>query len=160
MWNWFNFGFGSQPIPNVGGPLPPIAFPCLSMTWAYGWMLPSAASTVGTSRTTSTRDAGTLARTSLPKLPLITFADRTAASVPRLMFANRSSNVFWIVAVSTSVPEMNETPSTTASAVNKNRSLWPASPLRVTFHMGYSPPSLRIFPSTASAVGSPSSSTM
>src|SRR5258707_101959 len=38
------------------------------------------------------------------------------------MFANRSSNVFWIVAVSTNVPDTNPTPSTTATPVSRNRS--------------------------------------
>src|SRR6478752_4445420 len=51
------------------------------------------------------------------------------------MFAKRSSNVCWIVAVSTEVPDMKATPMITASAVSKNRTLCAARPLRVTFHM-------------------------
>src|SRR3954452_4450686 len=51
------------------------------------------------------------------------------------MFANRSSNVFWIVAVSTDVPLMNATPMITASAVSTKRILCAARPLRVTFHI-------------------------
>src|SRR5689334_14170587 len=52
------------------------------------------------------------------------------------MFAKRSLNVFSMVAVSTSVPETNATPSTTAIAVSKKRILFAASPRRVTFHTG------------------------
>src|SRR3954464_11232890 len=51
------------------------------------------------------------------------------------MFANRSSNVCWIVAVSTDVPLMNATPMITASAVSTKRILCAARPLRVTFHI-------------------------
>src|SRR5439155_23215769 len=51
------------------------------------------------------------------------------------MLVKRSSKVDWMVAVNTNVPETNATPSTTAMPVNKNRSLWAMSPLRVTFHM-------------------------
>ncbi len=52
------------------------------------------------------------------------------------MFVNRSSNVFWIVAVSTSVPDTNATPRITAIAVSTKRILLAANPLRVTFHIG------------------------
>ena len=51
------------------------------------------------------------------------------------MSANRSSNVFWIVAVSTRVPDTNATPRITAIAVNRKRILLAARPLRVTFHI-------------------------
>ena len=52
-----------------------------------------------------------------PKSLLKTVGPRTNASVPRFTSANRSSKTFPIVSVSTSVPDMNATPSMTASAV-------------------------------------------
>src|ERR1700710_1973653 len=58
------------------------------------------------------------------------------------MFANRPSNVLLIVAVSTSVPEMNATPRMTATPVSRNRILWARMPLIVTFHMGLFPQAL------------------
>src|SRR2546427_638928 len=51
------------------------------------------------------------------------------------MLANRSSKVFWIVAVSTKVPDTNATPSTTATPVSRKRSRFATRPLRVSFHM-------------------------
>ena len=85
---------------------------------------------------------------------------RTNASVPRFTSANRLSKVREMVSVSTNVPDMNATPSMTASAVSANRSLWARSPLIVTRPMaGYSP---RRFTRsiTASAVGLCISSTI
>ena len=56
------FGFGSQPMPNVGGTAAPMALPCLSTTCAEAWMFPTAASTVGVWETTLTREAGMFGR--------------------------------------------------------------------------------------------------
>src|ERR1051325_5289100 len=58
------------------------------------------------------------------------------------MFAKRPSNVLLIVAVSTSVPEMNATPRMTATPVSRKRTLWARIPLKVTFHMGLFPQAL------------------
>src|SRR4051812_32625448 len=51
------------------------------------------------------------------------------------MFANRLSNTFEIVDVSTSVPDMNDTPTITAIAVRTKRRKLARRPLRVTFHI-------------------------
>ena len=64
-----------------------------------------------------------------------------------------------IVSLRIIVPERNETPSITASAVSAKRSLWAKRPFSVSLNTGYSPKFLSRS-STRSAVGSSISSTI
>ncbi len=84
---------------------------------------------------------------------------RTTASVPSYTSENRSSNVFWIVSVSTSVPAMNATPSITASAVAMSRNLCATRLRSVVRSIGQSP-NFFIRSRTRSAVGCCISSTI
>ena len=85
---------------------------------------------------------------------------RTCADKPSLTLTIRLSNVRLIVSESTSVPVMNDTPSTTAIDVSTMRNLCARIPLIATFHMASYPPSFRIRSSTESAVGSATSATI
>src|SRR5918995_3693974 len=67
-----------------------------------------------------------------PKLDSNCVTPRTYTSVPRLTSANRSSNVFLIVSVNTSVPAINDTPSITTTKVSAVRSLRLHNPRKVS----------------------------
>src|SRR3954467_3329898 len=58
------------------------------------------------------------------------------------MFVKSPSNALLIVAVKTSVPQMNATPRMIATPVSTKRTLWERIPLTVTFHMGLFPQAL------------------
>src|SRR3954453_11334185 len=58
------------------------------------------------------------------------------------MFGKSPSNALLIVAVKTSVPQMNATPRMIATPVSTKRTLWERIPLTVTFHMGLLPQAL------------------
>ena len=156
--NWLSVGFGSHPRPKVGGPFPPIALPVLVDHLRVALepsTLPSAASTLGTllhdlRAATPERSAG-CAGAEVALEHFVRAHDRVGAA-GRCRRRGRRTSVR-IVAVSTNVPDMNATPSITAIAVSTKRILFAQRPLRVTFHIGYSPPSFRILSRIASAVG-------
>ena len=86
-WNWLSFGFGSQPKPSVGGPLPG----CRRLAVLVDELrvrsatLPTAAATPSASSArSSTSDAGTCGRCAATEVAARdTSCARTTASVPR-----------------------------------------------------------------------------
>ena len=74
-------------------------------------------------------DSGMALRTAPPEVPEKAALPRTSKSTFWYTCPNRVVKVPCSVSVSTRVPEMNVTPSTTASAVSASLSLWASSPL-------------------------------
>ena len=124
-----------MPNPKDGAPWVLIAFPSgLRIFVAVSSAtLPVAASTLSSSRTSSSRLAGTDGASAvLPSNEMSGAFPLIAASVFAYDSLKIASNALSIVSVSTNVPLTIATPSTTASAVSDARNFRPASPLSAT----------------------------
>ena len=155
---------GNQATPMVGAACWMKSFWFFSKTSAVPWMTPCARSTPFTWSIWLTRLSGTGGRFCWLLLPgpvsaLNGSRARTTASTPWLAFANSESKTLPSVSVSTNVPAMNATPSTTASDVSASRNFLARRPLIVTRNTDQ-PPSCFILSRTASAEGEWSSSTI
>ena len=102
--------------------------------------IPAASSTPGVLVVRWTRAAGSGSRsTSTPMAESKATAVRIVRSVEGFWLRNFSSNRCWLVSVSTSVPDTNVTPRTTASEVSRSRYFWARTCLRVRVNMIVTP---------------------
>src|SRR6266540_1391237 len=111
-----------------------IALPSLPTIWprpsTTGWVL----RTPGAARTRSATDRSIGPR-GVPGLSSTLVALRTIAPVSPVTLVNRVSKLARSVSESTSVPDRNATPSSTARNVPVSRRLWLHRPLRLTVSM-------------------------
>ena len=130
---------GSTPKPNVGLPLELIGSPSRSSSFAcvelptMSMIVPAAASTSGSERTSATRSSSTVA------LPLAekstSFFPVTTASVCSYAELKTESKPRAIESVRTNEPVTIATPRTIAREVRRVRSLRPARPLSATLRI-------------------------
>jgi hypothetical protein len=98
-------------------PLVSLAVPSACTSCAVPWIDPAAAATPSTAATRPTTVASRRARAEVNS-PSTAAASRTMTSVPSLADSTTPSKVCSIVSVSTMVPAMKATPSTTARPVS------------------------------------------
>jgi hypothetical protein len=118
----------------VGGPLPPNGSPSDPTIWPIPEISGAAVATPSTVATSSTTEASSRPRSLSSSLPTSMLL-RTIASVPALASPYMSPKPVSIVSPSTSVPDRNATPSTTAELVASRRRLWAPMLRIVVLHM-------------------------
>src|SRR3954453_19152678 len=134
----FSSGSSTQASARAGGPLPgwPSALPDEVTIRPEPWMNGFASFTPSTWLTVSSSDAS-MASSCVngpgPASISSLFVERTNASVPLLPFENKSSNVWFTVAVRIDTPEKKPMPMTTARKVPTSRRLWATRLRSVTF---------------------------
>ncbi len=145
----------------VGGPNVPMTLPVAGSTiCAYPITSPTARATPGTAATSSSTDSGIGSRSSrLLVWAVKAFSLRTSTSIDEYPVSTRSLKALVIVSVSTKVPAMKPTPSTTDSPVRSSRTFL-ARRLRIAARNTCQPSSDFRRSSTRSVVGSSISSTI
>ncbi len=134
MW-YGEVGLSTQLAPNVGGPLPPMGLPAgESKVAPVRKMTPLACLTPLTCCTVATSADGTGSRWPPPmswEAPA-SVCPSTTTAIPWLASVKMAPKTLLMVSPTTNVDDTKAIPSTMATAVRLNRSLWASSPRSVT----------------------------